>query len=147
MDASKPVTSNLRLRSSFASKSIRLTLSIGLFVTTWCARSSALDPNLQLTQVGDTAWRVREGYFSDPPLAITQTKDGQLWIGGEGGLLRFDGVQFVPWSPPEGNHLPGNRIFGLLGASDGSLWIETGSGLARWQDGKLTVYANRAGTP
>src|SRR5579864_102721 len=63
MDASKPVTSNLPLRSSFASKSIRLTLSIGLFVTTWCARSSALDPNLQLTQVGDTAWRVREGIF------------------------------------------------------------------------------------
>jgi len=142
MGASKSVTSNLRLRSSFASKSIRLTLSIGLFVATWCARSSALDPNLQLTQYGHTAWRVREGYFSGPPLAITQTKDGQLWIGGEGGLLRFDGVQFVPWSPPEGNHLPDNRIFGLLGASDGSLWIGTGSGLARWQEGKLTVYAS-----
>jgi signal transduction histidine kinase/ligand-binding sensor domain-containing protein len=141
MGDSKRVMGNLRAGSSFASQSIRLTLTITLFVAASCFQSSALDPNLQLTQYGHTAWRVREGYFSGPPLAITQTKDGQLWIGGEGGLIRFDGVQFVPWHPPEGSHLPDNRVYGLLGASDGSLWIGTGNGLARWKDGKLTVYA------
>jgi signal transduction histidine kinase/streptogramin lyase len=64
-----------------------------------------------------------------------------LWLGGEGGLLHFDGVQFSPWRAPNGQPLPDERIFGLLGASDGSLWIGTGSGLARWKDGRLVTYA------
>jgi ligand-binding sensor domain-containing protein len=38
-------------------------------------------------------------------------------------------------------HLPDFRVFSLLGASDGSLWIGTGRGLAPWKDGKLTIYA------
>src|SRR5262249_37478564 len=67
--------------------------------------------------------------------------DGQLWLGGEGGLLRFDGVQFTPWKPPDGQALPDERIYGLLGANDGSLWIGTGRGLAQWKNDKLTVYA------
>ena len=56
-------------------------------------------------------------------------------------MLRFDGVQFSPWKPPEGQVLPDERIYGLLGASDGSLWIGTGSGLAQWKNDKLVVYA------
>jgi signal transduction histidine kinase/ligand-binding sensor domain-containing protein len=75
-------------------------------------------------------------------VAIAQTKDGQLWLGGEGGLIRFDGVQFSPWKAPERQPLPDERIYGLLGASDGSLWIGTGSGLARWKDGHLVTYAS-----
>jgi hypothetical protein len=104
-----------------------------------CPPLNALDSSLRLSQYGHTAWRVREGYFSGPLLAIAQTKDGQLWIGGASGLLRFDGVHFFP--PPDTMHLPDFRVFSLLGASDGSLWIGTGRGLARWKDGKLTIYA------
>jgi signal transduction histidine kinase/ligand-binding sensor domain-containing protein len=108
------------------------------------AHCFALDPSRALTQYGHTAWRIRDGYFPSAPLAIAQTKDGQLWLGGEGGLLHFDGVQFSPWKAPNGQPLPDERIFALLGASDGSLWIGTGSGLARWKDGRLVTYA-RAG--
>jgi ligand-binding sensor domain-containing protein len=103
-----------------------------------CPPLKALDPSLGLSQYGHTAWRVREGYFPGPLLAIAQTKDGQLWIGGAGGLVRFDGVHFLP--PPAAMHLPDFRIISLLGASDGSLWIAMGRGLARWNDGQLTVY-------
>jgi len=103
----------------------------------------SLDPSRALTQYGHTAWRIRDGYFSSAPLAIAQTKDGQLWLGGEGGLLRFDGVQFSPWKAPNCQPLPDERIFALLGASDGSLWIGTGSGLARWKDGRLVTYVKR----
>jgi signal transduction histidine kinase/ligand-binding sensor domain-containing protein len=106
------------------------------------AHCFALDPSRALTQYGHTAWRIRDGYFPSAPLAIAQTKDGQLWLGGEGGLLHFDGVQFSPWRAPNGQPLPDERIFALLGASDGSLWIGTGSGLARWKDGRLVSYAS-----
>jgi signal transduction histidine kinase/ligand-binding sensor domain-containing protein len=100
-----------------------------------------LDPRNAITQYGHTAWRVRDGYFAGPPTSVTQTKDGFLWIGTDVGLIRFDGVRFVPWQPPAGSHLPNDRIINILGASDGSLWIGTANGLARWQDGKLVVYA------
>ncbi len=102
---------------------------------------AGLDPNTAITQYGHTAWRVRDGHFAGPPTAITQTKDGFLWIGTQTGLIRFDGVRFVPWQPPAGSQLPDNRIVKLLGASDGSLWIGAAQGLARWRDGKLVVYA------
>lgn len=103
-----------------------------------------VDSRNAITQYGHTAWHVREGYFAGQPSAIAQTRDGFLWIGTEAGLIRFDGVSFVPWQPPAGSQLPDDRIARLLGASDGSLWIGTANGLARWQDGKLVVYA-RAG--
>jgi signal transduction histidine kinase/ligand-binding sensor domain-containing protein len=103
-----------------------------------------LDPGTALTQYGHTAWLVRDGHFAGPPSAVTQTKDGFLWIGTDVGLIRFDGVRFVPWQPPAGVHLPDDRIVRLLGASDGSLWIGTANGLARWRDRKLVAY-ERAG--
>ena len=74
----------------------------------------------------------------EPPQAITQTSDGYLWIGTEGGLVRFDGVRFVPWTAPPGKQLPSTRVHSLLGASDGSLWIGTNRGLAKWKDLDLT---------
>src|SRR3990170_991462 len=69
-----------------------------------------LDPNTALTQYGHTAWRVRDGYFAGPPSAVAQTRDGFLWIGTQTGLIRFDGVRFVPWEPPAGSQLPNDRI-------------------------------------
>lgn len=85
-------------------------------------------------------WRIQDGFLPGIPVDIAQTKDGYLWIGTEGGLLRFDGVRFVPWVPPNGQHLPDFQILSLLSASDGSLWIGTAKGLARWKDGQLTFY-------
>jgi signal transduction histidine kinase/ligand-binding sensor domain-containing protein len=101
----------------------------------------ALNPSTQLTQFGHTAWRVRDGLIPGPPTSLTQAADGFLWIGTEAGLVRFDGVRFVPWSPPEGMRLPDDRIVALLSAKDGSVWIGTGNGLAQWKDGKLIVHA------
>ncbi len=106
--------------------------------------AAGLDPQTALTQYGHTAWRVRDGYFAGPPTVIAQTRDGFLWIGTNSGLLRFDGVRFIPWEPPAGERLPSDRIVGLLGTRDGGLWIGTASGLARWYGSRLVVYA-RAG--
>jgi len=100
-----------------------------------------LDPGTALTQYGHTAWRVRDGYFAGQPTAIAQTRDGFLWIGTGNGLIRFDGVRFMPWQPPKGSQLPDDRIINLLGARDGSLWIGTAKGLAQWRAPNLVVHA------
>lgn len=71
---------------------------------------------------------------------ITQTADGYFWMSSidKDHLIRFDGVQFVPWLPPKGNPLPG-KITYLLGARDGSLWIGSRTGVSRLKDGKLST--------
>ena len=79
------------------------------------------------------------------PTAITQTTDGYVWIGTLAGLLRFDGVRFVPFVPPAGKHLPNPSVISLLGATDGSLWIGTASGLAQWKNGELLTFPEIAG--
>jgi signal transduction histidine kinase/ligand-binding sensor domain-containing protein len=124
-----------------ATMNVRKIIVLVFIACLYVGHAFALDPSRTLTQYGHTAWRVRDGYFSQAPLAIAQTTDGQLWLGGEGGLIRFDGVQFSPWKPPEGQALPDDRIYGLFGASDGSLWIGTGKGLAQWKNNSLVVHA------
>jgi ligand-binding sensor domain-containing protein len=98
-----------------------------------------------MTQYAHTVWRTQDGFFSGAINAITQTKDGYLWIGTQTGLLRFDGVRFVPWKPAGGNKLPSPISYALLGARDGSLWIGTDSGLSRLVHGELIQYSDRPG--
>jgi signal transduction histidine kinase/ligand-binding sensor domain-containing protein len=102
----------------------------------------ALDPELNVSQYAHSAWLVQDGYFQSAPRVMTQTADGYLWIGTDTGLLRFDGVKFLPWAPPDGTPLPSNVIFSLLGARDGSLWIGTGAGLVHVVDGKAFEFPN-----
>jgi PAS domain S-box-containing protein len=107
---------------------------------------AALDTSRQISQYGHTAWRIEDGVFAGAPNVMAQTTDGYLWIGTQAGLMRFDGVRFVSWKPPEGNELPSSRINSLLGGRDGSLWIGTSTGLARWRNGNLTNYKDVTGS-
>jgi len=106
----------------------------------------ALDPSLDISQYAHTAWKIREGFTKGTIFSIAQTPDGYLWLGTEFGLVRFDGVQDIPWRPPDGEQLPSNWIHALLVAHDGTLWIATEKGLASWKDGKLTGYPEVAGS-
>src|SRR6202162_3489729 len=106
----------------------------------------ALDTGRQISQYGHTAWRIEDGVFNGAPNVMAQTTDGYLWIGTQSGLMRFDGVRFVSWRPPEGNELPSSRINSLLGARDGGLWIGTSAGLAHWRNGNLTNYRDATGS-
>nr|WP_246415510.1 sensor histidine kinase [Novosphingobium taihuense] len=82
-------------------------------------------------------WSLEEGAPSRIN-AITQSRDGFLWIGGVDGLVRFDGITFERIGPPPTSP---NRIVvaRLLSARDGAVWI----GLARrkgvmvWRNGRL----------
>jgi signal transduction histidine kinase/ligand-binding sensor domain-containing protein len=113
-----------------------------LLVALVCPEVAGLDPSRKISQYGHSMWRIQDGYLPAPPEAIAQTGDGYLWIGTDAGLVRFDGVRFVPWRSPRGESLPSDQILYLLAASDGSLWIGTGKGLAHWENGALTTYRN-----
>ena len=104
-----------------------------------------LQPGKHLSQYGHTAWRVQDGFFSGAPTSITQTRDGYIWIGTQSGLVRFDGVRFVPLAVSEGEPLRNTSIASLFSDGDGSLWIGTGSDLEHWQNGRLTHFPEHRG--
>jgi signal transduction histidine kinase/ligand-binding sensor domain-containing protein len=121
-------------------------LLCGLTTLLPCVSAFALNPNRDLSQYAHTNWRVEDGDIPAIVNAIAQTTDGYIWIGTENGLLRFDGVRFVPWAPPAGTELPSQSISGLLVAHDGSLWIGTSVGVAHWKNGTLTRYLDKGGS-
>jgi hypothetical protein len=104
----------------------------------WSPAALALNPSLDLSQYAHTAWTIRDGVFKGNIYAMAQTPDGYLWLGTEGGLLRFDGIRSIPWHPPAGQKLPNADVNSLLVTRDGTLWIGTFADLATWRDGTLT---------
>jgi ligand-binding sensor domain-containing protein len=131
-----PGIAQMRLRLLLASE----TVLAGLLLA-GLPRALALDPERRISQYGHTVWRIQDGAIS-PPTTIAQTTDGFLWAGTAQGLMRFDGVRFMPWQPPQGQNLTGTHFSALLGSRDGSLWIGTTRGLARWKDGQLRTYTD-----
>ena len=113
-----------------------------LFLTP--APAAAVDPERHISQYGHTAWRVQDGFFDGAPYPIAQTADGYLWIGGANGLARFDGVHFVPWTPPPGKQLLSPAVARVLAARDGGLWIGTMRGLSHWTNQDLINYSSYA---
>ena len=109
-------------------------------LTVLCPSAFALDPSLDINQYAHKAWAIREGFSKGVINSIAQTPDGYLWLGTEFGLLRFDGIQAVPWSPPGPQVLPGSFVNALFAARDGTLWIGTHTGLASWNGAKVTRY-------
>src|SRR3974377_1376518 len=105
-----------------------------------CRPSPALNPSLDINQYAHKSWTIREGFFKGVISSMAQTPDGYLWLGTEFGLLRFDGVRPVDWTPPGSEGLPSSRIQGLFTTRDGTLWISTAAGLASWNGAKLTRY-------
>ena len=107
----------------------------------------ALDPAKELSQYGQTAWRLQEGALPGAPAAIAQTKDGYIWIGTQAGLLRFDGVRFSAWSPP-----PGTAAHRCIGNGHVAAWRQRRQSLDRnaspgCPDGKTTrsrIMASRS---
>ena len=110
-----------------------------------CGHLSALDPAHAISQYAHFSWTHQDGQVPGSIFALAQTKDGNLWIGTESGLLRFDGVRFLPWRPPAGQQLSSDYINALAAARDGSLWIGTRVGLSQWKGGKLDNYRTSTG--
>jgi signal transduction histidine kinase/ligand-binding sensor domain-containing protein len=105
-----------------------------------CINCFSLDPAKTIEQYAHTAWTRQEAHGPSGVLSLVQTSEGALLIGTELGLLRFDGVQFIPWHPP-GFELPNKFIGALKSAHDGSLWIGTREGLSHWSENEIKHYA------
>ena len=67
---------------------------------------------VQLSDYALVSWREIGSLDAPVIYAITQDHDGYLWLGTNGGLIRFDGVTFVRWDVGRGSQrVPIGRDF------------------------------------
>jgi signal transduction histidine kinase/ligand-binding sensor domain-containing protein len=87
----------------------------------------ALDP--QASSYLRTDFTVEQGLPDNEVNAITQTANGFLWVGTDGGLARFDGEHFtqIRLRAGKAKEIP---VSFLVTAQDGALWVGTEHGLA-----------------
>jgi ligand-binding sensor domain-containing protein/signal transduction histidine kinase len=91
-------------------------------------------------------WRAQDGLPDQTVQAFAQTADGYLWIATKGGLLRFDGAQFVVFDHANTPGLRESSINCLLADKDGGLWIGTeGGGLYEYDAGKFRAIPTADG--
>ena len=83
-------------------------------------------------------WKTDQGLPGNSVTAITQTRDGYLWLATYGGLARFDGVRFTVYSSANTPALQSDRLTSLFEDPQGDLWIGHERGdLTRYHDGKF----------
>lgn len=94
----------------------------------------AVDPERALSQFVRERWGVTRGFPRGAVYAVTQTRDGYLWIGSEVGLLRFDGWNFQLM--PGNSNFTGSAGLGLLPDRNSNLWMRVhGPRMVRFRDG------------
>ncbi|PWU14742.1 MAG: histidine kinase [Verrucomicrobia bacterium] len=91
-------------------------------------------------------WQRAQGLPQESVHALTQTRDGYIWIGNDDGVARFDGARFVTFGLREGIRIGSVRV--LFEDNSGALWMgSAGGGLTRWSDGAAQTFTAQNGLP
>jgi ligand-binding sensor domain-containing protein len=76
--------------------SARLLIAI-MCATVFSVPALAVDLHNVLSDYSITSWNRKDGLPAGSVRSIGQDSEGFLWIGGDFGLLQFDGVRFIAW--------------------------------------------------
>jgi signal transduction histidine kinase/ligand-binding sensor domain-containing protein len=120
-------------------------LVLGLAAICLSIPAHAIDPNRTMAQYMRERWGADRGFPNGSVTAITQTRDGYLWIGTDQGLVRFDGSTFrsFPQATPTIFHI--GAVQTLMADTEGGLWIVLGSTqILRYLDGKFELGHDEA---
>lgn len=91
-------------------------------------------------------WETAQGLPQGTVTAITQTRDGYLWVGTPSGLACFDGLRFQAFDTLNTPGLRSSHITALLADPDGGLWIGTADGGAtRLFQGRFQSFSTAEG--
>ena len=111
----------------------------------YCACGSsvlALDPAKTVFQYSCQSWTRDSGLSANGIHAITQTKDGFIWLGTQKGLVRYDGLEFKTFTLPSLPIFEHQGISCLSSGDNGDLWFgipKGGFGLYRAESGFVAV--------
>lgn len=112
-----------------------------------CTEVRALEPNRAILQFGRRVWQTDEGLPQNTVRSILQTRDGFLWLATDGGVARFDGVQFTVFNRRNTPQIHSNEIHSLDQDTRGVLWISTANGLTYFDGTKWSVLTVQDGLP
>jgi ligand-binding sensor domain-containing protein/signal transduction histidine kinase len=96
----------------------------GLLLCACCSGAPAGSNTRFTVDVFGTA----QGLPSSAVLAVTQTRDGYLWVGTLAGLARFDGVQFAVFDENNTPGLTSSEVIRLYEDRQTNLWVGTENG-------------------
>ena len=117
------------------------------WLLSFCRPITALDPHRSFAQYRRDSWTAENGFDEGQVGSIAQTPDGCLWIGGDRGLVRFDGVSFRP-VPESGKGQPITHVLGLATDGEGGLWIwMQGANILRYFNGVFENAISDLGLP
>ena len=93
------------------------------------------------------AWSTDNGLPQNSVHQILQTRDGYLWIATEGGVARFNGIQFTVFNQEYDPAFTSNDICCFTEDRSGALWIGTADGLLRYAGDAFRRYTTADGLP
>lgn len=113
------------------------------------AASAAEDVGPALDDYSVTTWTETDGLPAASIRALAQGAEGDLWIGTDTGLVRFDGVSFVPFEQLNQGRLPPGAVGALLRARDGGLWVGLNGpkSVVRLGQGQMALFGETDGLP
>ncbi|HNG34804.1 MAG TPA: two-component regulator propeller domain-containing protein [Blastocatellia bacterium] len=93
-------------------------------------------------------WTTEHGLPQNSVLAVTQTRDGYLWLATYNGLVRFDGVRFTVFDKRNNPGLLANSCSVLYEDAAGALWVGmVDGGVTRYDHGGFTGFTTAQGVP
>ena len=96
--------------------------------------ASADEKDLYIDRNVQKIFTSEDGLLSTSTQAVAQTREGFIWIGGYGGLVRYDGKRFETFA-----YKRITRVSGLAAGEDGALWVATSDkGVFRYMDHEFT---------
>ncbi|MBN8573025.1 MAG: hypothetical protein J0M05_03850 [Candidatus Kapabacteria bacterium] len=96
--------------------------------------SYALSPSRQITQCIHDNWSVQDGLPPGMVTSLTQSKDGYLWLGTFGGLVRYDGARFTIFDKSNQQLQMSDKVFALTATNNGIVYFATAAGLFSMQN-------------
>src|SRR5438270_5334155 len=92
---------------------------------------------------GNTPGITAEGFWA---FALMEDREGCLWAGTyTAGVVRYCHGVFRTFTTKDG--LPGNRVVRIDEDEEGTVWLFTDPGLAKWKDGRIIRVAPKPGSP
>jgi len=112
------------------------------------AAAWAIPPDRPLRALAREVLDKRAGLPVSGVRAIWHAADGELWLGTDEGLVRYDGAAVTPLSRAEDPGLPSDLVSALAETRDGTLWVGTvAGGLARRRAGRFERFPLEGSAP
>ena len=108
----------------------------------------AADPERTFSQFVRDRWDTARGYTAGQVYAISQTRDGYLWIAAEKGIVRFDGIRFRLFQSVLPTSSTDTAALSLAPDAEGGLWTWLRrAALLRFHNGGFDNALRVAGPP